>query len=93
MDTQNRRLFDGAVKVATFVKFLVGIAFVVGIAWATLGAKVTQLERDVATKQSKEVADGQRDVIITRIESLLDRIEAVEKRFDERERAMERRGR
>lgn len=93
MDTQNRRLIDGAVRIAGWVKWLIGVGLLAGFTWATLGARVTALEEKIDTKQSKEAADGTRDVILTRIEALLSRIEKIEQRMDEREERLEERRR
>lgn len=92
-ETQERKIESG-IKVFTWLKWLAVTAALAGATWTTLGARVNQLEKDVAalseTKQSKEAADGTRDVILTKLEEfekrLAQRLESIEKRIDDRRR-------
>jgi hypothetical protein len=94
MNTTEQKIASGVERAWTWLRWIVTITVIASAAWFTLGAKVNAIEKDVAilaaTKQSKEVAEGDQRVIVTKLEEfekrMTQRLEAIEKELAARPR-------
>lgn len=94
MNTTEQKMARGVERVWVWLRWIVTITVIASAAWFTLGAKVNAIEKDVAllatTKQSKEVAEGDQRVIVTKLEEfekrMTQRLEAIEKELAARPR-------